>query len=364
MSIHYHDIYLVFVTVVTLFTILKGNRKFHVNQIDAAYSFSFSPWLIACALILFIGFRDPYSPEFGDSQAYSRYYDMHLGEAHVWDWNAKNILFDNLISVFSSANMPISVFYIFIATIYFGGICFAANLFFKNNTQIAFVAYLAAFSTYSFSINGIKAGAAASLFLVALALRNSGKKILPIIFLFLSIGFHHSMRVPVVAYFVCLLIKKPKFYTFFWIICFIIAALHITYFQELFASVGDEKAIAYLAEEDGFFRTDIANGFRIDFILYSFMPILVGWYALYKKNIQSPQYVFLLNLYTFVNAVWMLCIYASFTNRIAYLSWLMYPFVLVYPFLNENWGKQQFKTLVWVLCLHLGFTIFMTYLYY
>lgn len=363
MSAYYHDIYQIVVTILTLYTSQVYSKSTSFISNTSTKSNNASTWLIAIAFILFIGFRNPYAPEFGDSQSYSYFYELRAGELYIWDWHAQNLLFDNLFRTFSSANLPIYTFYIFCATIYFGGICYAAHSFFKNNSLMGFIVYLAAFSTYTFSINGIKAGAAASLFVIALALRDSGKKYIPLAFLLLSIGFHHSMRVPVVAYFVCLLIKKPKLYTYFWIICFIISALHITYFQNFFANLGDDKAMGYLAAENAFIRTDIAGGFRIDFILYSFMPILVGWYAIYKRKINSTKYEFLLNLYTFVNSIWMLCIYASFTNRIAYLSWLMYPYVLIYPFMNEKWGPHQNKIFTRVVYLHLGFTLFMNYIY-
>ena len=60
----------------------------------------------------------------------------------------------------------------------------------------------------------------------------------------------------------------------------------------------------------------------------------------------------------------MLCMYAEFTNRIAYLSWFMYPFVLIYPLVCENWGTQKYRTLSKFMLLHLGFTLFMQIIYY
>lgn len=111
-------------------------------------------------------------------------------------------------------------------------------------------------------------------------------------------------------------------------------------------------------------RTDIFGGFRIDFIIYSAAPIIVGWIAFFKKKIISRKYRFLLNLYLLANSIWLLCMYAEFTNRIAYLSWFMLPIVLIYPFLNEEWGEDQYKTFRWVALGHLGFTLFMQYIFY
>ena len=60
----------------------------------------------------------------------------------------------------------------------------------------------------------------------------------------------------------------------------------------------------------------------------------------------------------------MLCMYANFTNRIAYLSWFLYPIVLIYPYLNEDWGVNKYKIFSMVVFLHLSFTLFMSVIYY
>jgi hypothetical protein len=46
----------------------------------------------------------------------------------------------------------------------------------------------------------------------------------------------------------------------------------------------------------------------------------------------DPFYARLVNAYLLTNAVWVLVIHANFSNRFAYLSWFMMPWVLLYPF--------------------------------
>lgn len=106
------------------------------------------------------------------------------------------------------------------------------------------------------------------------------------------------------------------------------------------------------------------SGFRPDFIIYSAIPIFLGEYLVRKLQIDSEEYDFLWKVYVATNAVFLLCTYASYINRIAYLSWLMYPFVLVYPFLNEDLGEKQYSYLKYVVYGHLGFTLFMSFIYY
>lgn len=130
----------------------------------------------------------------------------------------------------------------------------------------------------------------------------------------------------------------------------------------LFADLSNDKGAAYLAS-DGL-DWGGQTGFRIDFVLYSAMPALVGYWAVFKRKIQSKRYEFMLAIYLTTNSIWMLCMYANFNNRIAYLSWFMYPVVLVYPFFCQDFGPDWNRQLSKVTSLHLLFTLFMEIIYY
>ena len=58
--------------------------------------------LIALVFVIFIGLRDPYGVEFGDSQLYTlRYFDQ-IGETFIWDQETNNFLYDNIFLLFST----------------------------------------------------------------------------------------------------------------------------------------------------------------------------------------------------------------------------------------------------------------------
>lgn len=107
------------------------------------------------------------------------------------------------------------------------------------------------------------------------------------------------------------------------------------------------------------------SGFRIDFVIYSAMPVLMGYYVKYKYKLEDNLYDIMLSMYLTTNGIWMLCMYAEFTNRIAYLSWFMYPILLIYPCFAI---KDQQHPLVMnrnkYIIYHLGFTLFMIFIYY
>ena len=133
----------------------------------------------------------------------------------------------------------------------------------------------------------------------------------------------------------------------------------------------DETGQEYLTTTDGS-GFGGAGGFRIDFLLYSAAPIFLGYKIIIKDRLSvSKMYKTIFNMYLCTNAVWCLCMYASYCNRIAYLSWFMYPIVLIYPLLKEDLsgcsllkGRRQYKLFSKVMGYHLGFTLFMELVFY
>lgn len=362
---YYQFIYLLIVSIVT-FLYYNKYKFYNVGRLQTVISV---PTLGAFALMLiiamFIGLR-PESYLFVDMMNYLGSYNVQQGNAFVFDPLAENLIFDNLFDFWCSADLGFTNFMLLISLIYFGCMFLACRRFFPKDTMVAFLVFLGAFSTFSYATNGIKAGAAASIFVMGLSYYKNWKMF--ILLLLVSLGMHHSMQLPVAACILAHFYRKPKHYLYGWGLCVLIAAAHITFFQSLFASMSadtmnDARGASYLNAVDT--QWGGKSGFRPDFVLYSAMPVLVGYYAILRRKLQlSDFYIYLLNVYIIINSVWMLCMYAEFTNRIAYLSWLMYPVVLIYPFLKENWGTRQYQTFAKVMMYHLGFTIFMEMVYY
>lgn len=357
---YYSFIYLTIVTILTLvvytqYLCRNGWIEFKHSRTE------FTCGIFVILMILFIGLR-PVSGKFVDMCNYVLYYDtFYEGVTFVFDWDVENKIFDNLFAWWGSEWLGYTSFFVFVAAIYLGAAYLGLRKLFPNHRLTAFLVFLAALSTFTYGTNGIKAGAAASLFIFAMGYRENLKVCIPLVLL--SWGFHHSMIMVVTGFVLTLFVKNPKYYLYGWGLCFLLAAAHVTAFAQLFSGFTTEHGAGYLLSEGGADGTK--GGFRIDFILYSAMPVLVGWYAVFKKRMNlSPLYKDLLNLYVCLNGTWMLCMYASFTNRIAYLSWFLYPIVLIYPFLNEQWGRDRYKKFGLVMLGHLGFTLFMNIIYY
>jgi len=80
-------------------------------------------------------------------------------------------------------------------------------------------------------------------------------------------------------------------------------------------------------------------------------------YTIFKRKLYDKTYLLILGTYMYANSFWVLAIRAMFSNRIAYLSWFIYPIVLAYPLLNfEVFKKNHSKKTAWILLAHFGFT--------
>lgn len=362
----------IFLFIATIATIVVTNkyrvRTFNSTIADTRLSDSIG--LILCIFFaFFIGLRPP-GAGFGDSSNYIFSYSQREGTMFWFDSNAENLIWDNLFDWWASQSLGISMLFLLGDALYFGCTYAACRKWFPRDTFAAYAVFLGAFSTFSYSCNGVKAGIAGAIFLLGSSYYEN--RLISIILILLSWGFHHSMQLPVAAYILTLFFKNPKWYFYGWAFCSLMAVLHVESFAELFSSMSsDESATAYLLATGGS-EDSFVTGFRPDFMLYSAMPVLVGYIIVMKEKLQvSKLYSSLLHMYLCTNGVWMLCMYASYNNRIAYLSWFMYPFVLIYPFLKEDLRgvlilktRNQYAQFAKVASYHLAFTLFMELVFY
>lgn len=358
-GIYYQPIYLV---LVTLFSIVYYNK--YASSKNAVYDNGSFALFLAVFFSLFIGFRPPFDV-LTDTWGLVEYYQSVANGSFEFTWETENFVFDNLLYGMSAGGFDYSIWLTFMAMIYFIGRYIACKKLFPRNTNVAFLIFLGAFITYSSAVNGFKAGAATTLFVCAIAYKDN--LIVSILLLFLAVGMHHSMLVCVLAYIITYFYKKQNVYYYLWIVSLLLAIMHVTYFQNLFGSISpDEKAGSYLSLDSGMWRT----GMRYDFVLYSTVPILQSWLHRKHYGIFSDKYTFILNLYILLNSIWMLCMYANFTNRIAALSWGLYPIVIMMPYLEKKDGTEIYgtygsnKAISKVLLYNLLFTLFMEVIYY
>lgn len=352
----YSTVFLNIVLIFLLFTVFQLNTVlWRYNRIyKVKIQNEYLAWIFATGIVLFFGLRPIDGYYLGDTGNYARAFE-NINQITLSTLTDGDFLFDRLMLLFSGFT-TIHGFFLFVA---FGYVVFsllALRRLFANNVWVAFLMYISAYSFYSYGINGIRNGLGAALFLLALSYSN--RKWLAVVLMLIAVGIHKSLMLPVGALIISYFYTNSKSYIIFWLLSIPISLISGGFWEVLFAGLGFDNRLDYLVDTTYDYAFS-ATGFRWDFLLYSSVPIAVGYYVIFKRKITSKYYALLLNTYIISNVFWILVIGASFSNRFAYLSWFLYPVVLLYPFLKFPLWKNQYVKVAILLVLHFTFTYFM-----
>lgn len=251
---------------------------------------------------------------------------------------------------------PLDYFFYIHAALYIMGIYIFAKSIVPKQYGILFVVMLFNFQFVSYGVNTMRAGLAGSTLLMAIAFRD--RRIVELTLIFLAITIHKSFALPAICYLIAKRYDKTKLFFFIWLLSIPLSAIGGSYLQGLFSIIlGEEERVSYLTTNA--VDTHYHVGFRIDFILFSCAPIVMGYYMIYKRKFEDALYKNLYNMYLLANTFWIIIIRANFSDRFAYLSWFIYCPLLVYPILKKS--DIIPKSYKWVAYCMLLLTIFRTY---
>jgi len=348
----YYNI-LLCVVLITLF-------RLYVMQKRIAYSNTGS-FLLLTFIVLYMGLRPINGNFFGDMGDYATTFIRYSNGDYSY-LTVGDILYNYYVKVCSSI-MQVRSWFLLTAFIYVGSMYWACKRIFLNYAFIAFLVCVTAFSFWSYGTNGIRNGMATSLFLLSLSFFEQKKNffastLVGILLCLLAMGIHKSIMLPFLAALLAIFYTNTRHYIYFWMISIVLSLLAGRFWENFFGSLGFDERTSYFTNTE---NADLfsSTGFRWDFLLYSMVPIILGWYVVVKRKMQDKLYLLLLNTYIISNAFWILVIRASYSNRFAYLSWFLYPIVLIYPLLKFNlWKRQNVKMSV-VVFLHFLFTYVM-----
>lgn len=302
--------------------------------------------------VLFVTFLIGTVPVFGEGDR-TNYQEGFL--------NAKNVSLETVVQErlfflyykFCSFFMDYQTWFVLTAFIYtFNYYYFSKKV--TANYFILFLGLITNFIFFSYGTNTIRAGLACSILLLALS--KIENRILFYALLISAVGFHNSMLLPVAAILISKQFNATRYYYYFWLICVPLSLILGGQIQLFMSGLVEEKRLVeYLAAEETFYNV----GFRIDFLIYSFIPIAVGYYYIYKKRYKDRFYAIVYNTYVLCNAFWILVIRANFSDRFAYLSWFLYMVVLLYPLLHKPLFAFQSRIIALILILNALFTFYM-----
>ncbi len=362
--------------VVMLLTVAMFNRIYSKRDYMIMYcKDNYNPIILFCIFyILFFGLR-PVSIAFGDTVIYNSafnlmhnygVYEIHtfndgtvdVSESAGSDWLFYSVMF--LCAQVMSANFFfLIVMYFYIAMMFLG----CRKIDYRHGATLMLVC-CGAFSFYGYSVNGLRNGVSCSFIIFALARLCKGEKLWPMVLSIAAIGCHKSAVLPIFCMIFTYFVRKPKYMFITWVASILLSLTIGGYLSNMLSLMGFDERLAQNLQSGAdvvdSWGVEMESRFRWDFLLYSSMPILLGWYVIFRRKVYNNTYLILLGTYIYANAFWVILIRSLFSNRFAYLSWFIYPIVLVYPLLNlPVFKKNHNQKTAYIVLAHFGFTTVM-----
>lgn len=319
-------------------------RPNHINKTLALVIF----------LILFIGLR-PINDVFTDMNTYQDMFSNIKDTSLGFETNLFHDIGFHFFTLFCTKYLNLGIFFFVLSFIYFFSYYSACTRLFKGNVYIAFLVCLGTLSFYAYATNTIRSGVAAALFLLGLSHISENKK-LAITLIILSISFHKSFLLPAICLIAVSYYNNTKLFTIIWIFCIIFSASLGNYWSKTVSNIGllvDDRMDYLTINPDTTLFSKI--GFRLDFVIYSAIPVIIGYYIIVIKKISNLEYRQFVNLYLLVNSFWIMIIQANFSDRFAYLSWFLYPIIIIYPWLNFTELKNKKIWIINILFMNILF---------
>lgn len=340
---------LLLIVALTFFYLKDFPRNYYKKPVNC-----FLEILFCVSVILLIGLRDWESECFGDSVRYGNGFK-------VMDINVLSAQKDYGFALFTflcKKIMDIHAFFLFCAILYVLPLYWASKRISNKYSYYIFLFCVSTLSFFSYGTNGIRNGIATSLLFLAFTYPKYSLKQISIFIL--ASTFHLSLLLPVFSYLVSLKYRKTKVFIYIWIASICISFLMGSAFKEFFLQIDflQERTNGYLSGTATLDKFSMI-GFRWDFLLYSSVPIFIGYYFVLKKRFTDTIYTTLLNTYILSNTIWVLIIDVPFSNRFAYLSWFLMPLLIIYPLLKYPLIMNRPMKIALSLTLYFGFTYLM-----
>lgn len=262
----------------------------------------------------------------GDREAYSYALLLHPNQSLSEIFSGNDPVFNFISSIIYKAS-DLDTYFIVIATIYVTLYFFFCRRAVDNNQYWLFVTIILSSGFINYGYNTIRAGLAFAIFLFAITFRR--KLVLMCTLLLLAAGIHFSLAIPIMMFLISRYFAHTRIFFALWILSVPVSYLAGDFFNQLFSQFSEDQRVQYLVTKKTIYKT----GFRIDFIVYSFLPIIVGYYYIFVRKFKSVWYKSVYNTYILTNIFWILVITSNFSDRFAYLSWFLIPVILVYPIL-------------------------------
>ena len=316
-------------------------------------------WVLTIFVTIFIGTR-PIDGAFVDMTTYATSYELAAHNFSSYqDWG-----FDWLMQTCAGV-MPASWFFLICSILYTAPIAIAMRKVHKDWAFAGLLALAGSLSFFSYATNGIRNGISTSLLICAFAYHRQW--IVMAALMIAAEGMHKSALLPIGAFLLTAIFARVFIYALVWAVTFVAVTFKgeaITGLFSSYISLGDDERLATYAASAGLGGDK--GGYRLDFVLYSIVPVGICYWMANAKTRGEVFYRRLVCTYLAANTVWLLLMHAAYSNRFAYLSWFLMPWIIIYPF-NSHTGfarrddflsesKPSYNLLSFVILANTGFT--------
>ncbi|MDE6859932.1 MAG: EpsG family protein [Duncaniella sp.] len=357
----YEPIYLTIVAMLALAFGIKlmstGGNTLAIGEENKGH-FLF-PLVLAICFAIWIGLR-PVSFVFGDTVNYARIY-WNLNEyttsevnwSGEWVWSMLTVGCNNL-------GFSVNTYFLIVELGYVLSAVWAAKKFVPTSPYLGTLFLFSSLMFFTFGVNGLRNGLACHILLLAMAFMMEDKRVIAFVLAFLAIGIHKSVMLPIAAVIAAMtVIREPRQAFYIWLASIALSLLWGEQLTGFISTIGiDDRMSHYTTLTDIDYKFS-QRGFRWDFLLYSAMPVWMIWYVNVKKGLRDGWFNIISITYLLANSFWIIVIRAAFSNRFAYLSWFLYPIVIVYPLCNMRAWENQDRIAGQILLAYCGFSIFM-----
>lgn len=358
----------VFMAIVTLLSAIMAWRMY--MSPDSSLSDKGSAnniWIclpLCLVLTVWLGYRPVDSPHFGDTFSYTFLYNNIEQTLSGVDFNSE-WLFNWMMYFSKQAGLDVHQFFLITDAVYILSCLWAVERMMPKNPLLGMIFVCGSLMFFSFGVNGVRNGMACHLLLLGISFFLDSKYVPAAFFALAGFSIHRSTALPIASIIAARwLIKKPQHAMYIWLGSIVLSMIAGNFFTSLASSINFDNRLQSYSQADTSEFGFSSTGFRWDFLIYSSMPVVLGYYILITRGIRENWFRVLFNTYCLANAVWVLLIRMAFSNRFAYLSWFLYPVVVAYPLIMMRvWDDQDRKT-AQILLAYVGFTVIMNTVYW
>lgn len=213
---------------------------------------------------------------------------------------------------------------------------------------------------YSGGTNVMRTGLSVGLVFIALSRYN--KIVWFAVFSLFAVSIHASSLLIIGGLLAGKFYPRLKIYFILWCLCLMLSNTDFagSFLQSLIDVSGDngERLAHYYSQAHAESHQLYAKmGWRLDFIIYSAVPLLFVWLYKAKYQVKDKFYDIIVSTYLICNSFWLLVIKMPFTDRVALLSWVFIPLLCTYPLFKYQQIPQKGLLMAIALAMPIGLNL-------